>query len=59
MQPELYSEIAAELDEKLPNAVDMLAVGRQYPVRYDECLNTVLLMELGKMNKLVKRSRVL
>ena len=24
-------------------------------VRYDECLNTVLLMELGKMNKLVKK----
>jgi len=35
--------------------VDMLAVGRAYPVRYDECLNTVLLMELGKMNKLVKK----
>jgi len=52
---EMYSEIAAELDDKLPNAVDMLAVGRQYPVRYDECLNTVLLMELGKMNKLVKK----
>merc|ERR1711907_532006 len=34
---------------------DMLAVGRSYPVRYDECLNTVLLMELGKMNKLVKK----
>jgi dynein heavy chain len=52
---EMYSEIAAELDDKLPNAVDMLAVGRQYPVRYDECLNTVLLMELGKMNKLAKK----
>jgi dynein heavy chain len=52
---EMYSEIAAELDDKLPNAVDMLAVGRAYPVRYDECLNTVLLMELGKMNKLVKK----
>jgi dynein heavy chain len=52
---EMYSEIAAELDDKLPNPVDMLAVGRSYPVRYDECLNTVLLMELGKMNKLVKK----
>ena len=30
---EMYSEIAAELDDKLPNAVDMLAVGRAYPVR--------------------------
>jgi dynein heavy chain len=49
---ELFSEIAAELEAKLPDPVDLLAVERAYPVRYDECLNTVLLMELGKMNRL-------
>jgi len=30
-------------------------VERSYPVRYDECLNTVLLMELGKMNRLLNK----
>jgi dynein heavy chain len=52
---EIYSEIAGELDDKLPNPSDMLAVGRAYPVDYHQCLNTVLLMELGKMNRLVKK----
>merc|ERR1719316_2498330 len=52
---ELFSEIAAELEAKLPDPVDILAVQRSYPVRYDECLNTVLLMELGKMNRLLSK----
>ena len=30
---ELFSEIAAELEAKLPDPVDLLAVERAYPVR--------------------------
>lgn len=50
---DIFCELAAELESRLPNPVDLLAVERSYPVRYDECLNTVLLMELGKMNRLL------
>merc|ERR1712159_828359 len=52
---EIFCEIAAELEAKMPQAVDLLAVERSYPVKYDECLNTVLLMELGKMNRLLNK----
>merc|ERR1719506_3588673 len=50
---EIFCEIANELEAQMPAPVDLLAVERSYPVRYDECLNTVLLMELGKMNRLL------
>jgi dynein heavy chain len=50
---EIFSEIAADLVAKLPPLCDIGAVQRAYPVKYDQCLNTVLLMELGKFNKLL------
>merc|ERR1719161_737353 len=52
---EIFCEIAAEIESRMPQPVDLLAVERSYPVRYDECLNTVLLMELGKMNRLLNK----
>merc|ERR1719265_897459 len=52
---EQFSDIAAEMFARMPDCVALDAVGRAYPVDYNECLNTVLLMELGKMNRLVKK----
>jgi len=49
---EIYSAIAADFVAKLPEAFDIGAVLRAYPVLYEQCLNTVLLMELGKFNRL-------
>lgn len=49
---EIYSEIAGGVVATVADAFDLGYVLRNYPVMYDECLNTVLLMELGKFNRL-------
>jgi len=51
---EIFSEVAAEIVSKLPEICDLEAVLRKYPVMYEQCLNTVLHMELGKFNRLLK-----
>jgi len=50
---EIFSEVAAETAAKMPELVDVGAVMRTYPVLYEQCLNTVLHMELGKFNRLL------
>jgi len=52
---EKYSEIADDIFKRVPDAFDLGHALRTYPVRYDECLNTVLHMELGKFNRLLNR----
>jgi dynein heavy chain len=52
---EQYSEIAADVVGRIPEEFDLLAALRAYPVERTQCLNTVLLMELGKFNRLRKR----
>jgi len=52
---EQYSEIAADVVSRVPEAFDLGAALRAYPVQREQCLNTVLLMELGKFNRLQKR----
>merc|ERR550514_2005887 len=50
-----YSEIAADIAARMPKLFDIGYVMRTYPVDYNQCLNTVLQMELGKFNKLLKK----
>eukprot|EP00930_Biecheleria_cincta_P008307 TRINITY_DN10972_c0_g1_i1.p1 TRINITY_DN10972_c0_g1~~TRINITY_DN10972_c0_g1_i1.p1 ORF type:complete len:3080 (-),score=708.03 TRINITY_DN10972_c0_g1_i1:231-8642(-) len=50
---EQYMDISADINSRIPAPFDAGAVLRTYPVRYDECLNTVLHMELGKFNRLL------
>merc|ERR1711988_871279 len=50
-----YSEIAADIAARMPKVFDLGAVLRAYPVDYNQCLNTVLNMELGKFNRLMKK----
>eukprot|EP00929_Paragymnodinium_shiwhaense_P087551 TRINITY_DN476_c0_g7_i1.p1 TRINITY_DN476_c0_g7~~TRINITY_DN476_c0_g7_i1.p1 ORF type:complete len:2666 (-),score=827.08 TRINITY_DN476_c0_g7_i1:96-7328(-) len=52
---ETYSTIAAETVGKLPEVFDLGVILRSYPVQYEQCLNTVLLMELGKFNRLLRK----
>jgi dynein heavy chain len=54
---EIFAEIAADIVSRLPEPADVTLVIRKYPVKYDQCLNTVLHMELGKFNKLCVRLR--
>ncbi|KAF4658988.1 hypothetical protein FOL47_007767, partial [Perkinsus chesapeaki] len=54
---EIYGERAAEIVASLPPNFDVEAVQRVYPVRYDQCLNTVLVQELLKCNKLLNKLR--
>jgi len=54
---QIYSEIAENIYSKMPEIVDIGAVMRKYPVKYDQCLNTVLLNELLKFNKLLAKLR--
>jgi len=49
---EIYSELAADFASRIPEKVDLEAVIRKYPVKYEQCLNTVLAMEFGKFNRL-------
>jgi dynein heavy chain len=52
---EIFSEISKEIGDKLPQAIDVAAVMRKYPVMYEQCLNVVLHMELGKFNRLLNK----
>jgi dynein heavy chain len=52
---EIFSEVAADIVSRLPDPADMGYIIRTYPVRYDQCLNTVLHMEQGKFNKLASK----
>lgn len=52
---EIYSEVAGEMVTRLPDSFDIQTVQRKYPVTYEQCLNTVLAMELGKFNRLLKK----
>merc|ERR1719160_2387729 len=52
---EKFSDIVNDLVATLPPACDIGAVQRKYPVKYEQCLNTVLAMELGKFNRLLNK----
>jgi len=54
---EIYSELAADSLLRLPEKCDIEAVQRKYPVKYEQCLNTVLSMELQKFNRLLIKLR--
>jgi dynein heavy chain len=52
---ETFSEISAEMASRCPELCDIEAVIRKYPVMYEQCLNVVLHMELGKFNRLLNK----
>jgi len=52
---EQFSEIAGDIAARLPESFDIERVIHTYPVLYEQCLNVVLHMELGKFNRLLSR----
>ncbi|KFG51661.1 putative dynein heavy chain [Toxoplasma gondii p89] len=48
------SAVAQKLQDQLPELFDIAAVEQKYPVRYEEILNTVLVQELSRYNRLLK-----
>jgi dynein heavy chain len=51
---EIYSEISGDIAQRTPEPFDIGRVILAYPVLYEQCLNVVLHMELGKFNRLTK-----
>jgi len=52
---EKFSEISQDMATRCPDLCDIGYVIRTYPVLYEQCLNVVLHMELGKFNRLLNK----
>lgn len=50
----VVTEQAQEILSKLPESFDIESISEIFPVRYEECMNTVLLQELVRFNQLLK-----
>lgn len=54
---ELISEVAADIEARLPPDFDVESIAMQYPVKYEESMNTVLVQECLRYNRLLKVMR--
>ncbi|KPA85487.1 putative dynein heavy chain [Leptomonas pyrrhocoris] len=50
----LLTETAAEIASKLPPPFDTAAFSTKYPTKYEESMNTVLVQEAGRYNRLLR-----
>ncbi|KAL6464354.1 hypothetical protein MHYP_G00266710 [Metynnis hypsauchen] len=50
---EIVEEIVAGIVEKIPNSINVQEVTTKYPVMYEESMNTVLIQEVIRYNKLL------
>jgi len=52
-QDEVCRDIATEILAKLPDNFDVINAQKRFPVRYEESMNTVLIQELVRFNRLL------
>jgi dynein heavy chain len=50
---EQIANLASEIEKELPANFDLLAAAKKYPVNYTESMNTVLIQELVRFNRLL------
>ncbi|KXS11241.1 hypothetical protein M427DRAFT_505508 [Gonapodya prolifera JEL478] len=53
-QDQMLNDLSSDILSKLPLEFDVPAAQKKYPIKYEDSMNTVLVQELGRYNKLLR-----